>query len=229
MACGAECLGFMTALAFMLLAAGIETMRITIVQFVNIFYEVIARVAFAAESLRMMAGSTIFPSKFGGELMFVPESGLMKKRANLILPGMACGASGRGSNAVVTSETRPGVPHRRVICGIQRSSFPVDIGMTRKTKLVGNRGYHMSLMREDDSPLHQGDPYGFVGFQMTEGTVIRGFYHGVTFFAVFMCRSILILGKLAGRGSMTGSAADFSFRKMRLMVESDAQLRRLNH
>ncbi len=119
----------MATLAFILLAVGIETMRKTIVQFVNIFYEVIARMAFAAESLRMMAGSTIFPSKFGGELMLMLEPELMKKRANLILPGMACGAPGRGSNAVVTSETRLGIPHRRVICGIQRSSLLIDIGM----------------------------------------------------------------------------------------------------
>ncbi len=74
----AECLGFMTTLALMLLTVGFETMRKTIVQFVNIFYEVITCVAFAAECLRMMTGSAIFPSKFGGELMLVLEPGLMK-------------------------------------------------------------------------------------------------------------------------------------------------------
>ncbi len=73
-----ECLRLMAALALILLAIDIEAMRITVIQFVNIFYEVIACVAFAAESLRMMAGSTISPSKFRGKLMFVLESRLMK-------------------------------------------------------------------------------------------------------------------------------------------------------
>ncbi len=57
---------------------------------------------------------------------------------------------------------------------------------------------------------------------MTDSTVIRRFYHGVTFFAVFMCGGVLVFGKLAGRRSMTGGAADFSFGEMRFMVESDA-------
>jgi hypothetical protein len=125
----AECLSLMATLTLILLAVGIEAMRKTVVEFVNIFYEVISRVAFAAESFRMMAGSTIFPSEFGGKLMFMLETGLMEKRANLILAEMACGASGRGSNAVVTSETRLGIPHRRVIRGIQRGSLLIDIGM----------------------------------------------------------------------------------------------------
>ena len=146
MAYRAECLSFMAALTLILLAIGVETVRITVVQLVDIFNEVIARVAFTAESLRMMAGSAIFPSKFGGKFMFMFESGIMKQLANLILTGMACYASGRGCNPVVTSETGLGIPHRRVICGIQRGSLLVDIGMTRKTKLIGNRGYHMGLM-----------------------------------------------------------------------------------
>jgi hypothetical protein len=57
---------------------------------------------------------------------------------------------------------------------------------------------------------------------MTDSTVIGRFYHGVTFFAVFMGGGVLILGNLAGRGSMTGGAADFPLRKMRFMVESYA-------
>ena len=133
MACGAECLNLVAALALMLPAVGLEAMRIPVVQFVDIFNKVIARMAFAAESLRMMAGCTILPTEFGRKLMLMLPPGLMKQRANLILPGMACGASGRGSNAVMTSETGPGIPHGRVIRGIQRSSLPVDIGMTGKT------------------------------------------------------------------------------------------------
>jgi hypothetical protein len=78
MAYRAECLRLVAALALILFAIDIEAMRITVIQFVNIFYEVLTRVAFAAESLRMMAGSTIFPSKFRGKLMFVLESRLMK-------------------------------------------------------------------------------------------------------------------------------------------------------
>ncbi len=136
----------MAALTLMLLTVGFETMRITEIQLVDIFNEVIARVAFAAESLRMMAGSASFPPQFGGKFMFMFESGIMKQLANLILTGMTCYASGRRCNPVVTSETGLGIPHRRVICGIQRGSLPVDISMTRKTKLIGNRGYHMGLM-----------------------------------------------------------------------------------
>jgi hypothetical protein len=57
---------------------------------------------------------------------------------------------------------------------------------------------------------------------MTDSTVIGRFYHGVTFFAVFMCGGVLVFGNLAGRGSMTRGAADFSLRKMRFVIESDA-------
>jgi hypothetical protein len=57
---------------------------------------------------------------------------------------------------------------------------------------------------------------------MTDGTVVRRFFHFMTLYAVLMCGSILVFGKLAGGGSMTGGATDFSLRKMRFMIESDA-------
>ena len=111
----------------MLPTVGLEAMRKPVVQFVDIFNKVVARVALAAESLRMMAGSTIFPSELSGKLMLMLPTGLMYQQRHFCRPGMAQGTFGRRPCAIVTLET---VIHCRIVRGCQLCGCLVHIYMT---------------------------------------------------------------------------------------------------
>ena len=77
MACLAECLSLVAGLALVLLAVGIEAVRITVIQFMNCPQKIVPRMALATECFGLVAGSATPASQVGGELVLVFPSGIV--------------------------------------------------------------------------------------------------------------------------------------------------------